>query len=173
MSLNCNYQRAYCSSLTWYMSMENHGGMILRGKPEELGEKPVPVPLCQPQIKHGAIRARTGASVVTGRRLTASATLRPILTSHIILEIKLLNCVTNLLEPPPPRHNVLICYQSGHRASNRCESSHCAAKTWGRQQEYCGKGALINVACQLSFKGKFITRTAEHSLELKALIRVL
>jgi hypothetical protein len=28
-----------------------HGGMILtEGKNEELGEKPVPVPLCRPQI---------------------------------------------------------------------------------------------------------------------------
>jgi hypothetical protein len=28
--------------------MESHGGMILTGKTEELGEKPVPVPLCPP-----------------------------------------------------------------------------------------------------------------------------
>jgi hypothetical protein len=27
-SLNCGYQRAYCLSPTWYMSMANHGGMI-------------------------------------------------------------------------------------------------------------------------------------------------
>jgi hypothetical protein len=27
-----------------------HGGMILKGKTEELGEKPVPVPFCPPQI---------------------------------------------------------------------------------------------------------------------------
>jgi hypothetical protein len=26
--------------------MENHGGMILTGKTEEIGEKPVPVPYC-------------------------------------------------------------------------------------------------------------------------------
>jgi hypothetical protein len=30
------------------MSMENDGGMILAGKNQELGEKPVPVPLCPP-----------------------------------------------------------------------------------------------------------------------------
>jgi hypothetical protein len=33
------------------MSMESHGGMILTGEPEELGEKTVPVPLCPPQIR--------------------------------------------------------------------------------------------------------------------------
>jgi hypothetical protein len=33
--------------------MENDGGMILKGKTEELGEKPVPVLLCPPQIPHG------------------------------------------------------------------------------------------------------------------------
>jgi hypothetical protein len=33
--------------------MENHGGMILMGKTEELGGKPVPVPLCPPQIPRG------------------------------------------------------------------------------------------------------------------------
>jgi hypothetical protein len=33
----------------WEMSRSN-GGMIWQGKTEELGEKPVPVPLCPPQI---------------------------------------------------------------------------------------------------------------------------
>jgi hypothetical protein len=50
--------------------MENDGGMMLRGKTEELGEKPVPVPLCPPQIPHGLTRARTRDSAVRGRRLT-------------------------------------------------------------------------------------------------------
>jgi hypothetical protein len=31
-SLNCNQQRAYCSSPRWYMSMESHGGMISVGE---------------------------------------------------------------------------------------------------------------------------------------------
>jgi hypothetical protein len=35
-------------------------GTILTAKTEELGEKPVPVPLCLPQIPHGLTRARTG-----------------------------------------------------------------------------------------------------------------
>jgi hypothetical protein len=30
------------------MSVENDGEMILKGKTEELGEKPAPVPLCSP-----------------------------------------------------------------------------------------------------------------------------
>jgi hypothetical protein len=50
--------------------MENDGGMILTGENEELGEKPVPVPLCPPQIPHGLARERTRASAVTDRRLT-------------------------------------------------------------------------------------------------------
>jgi hypothetical protein len=43
----------------------------MSGKTEELGEKPVPVPLCLPQIPHGLTRERTRASAVKGRRLTA------------------------------------------------------------------------------------------------------
>jgi hypothetical protein len=37
--------------------MESHGGMILTGKPEELGEKSVPVPLCPPQTPREVTRA--------------------------------------------------------------------------------------------------------------------
>jgi hypothetical protein len=48
-----------------------------QGKTDVLGEKPVPVPLCQPQIPHGLTRYRTRASAVGGRRLTAWATARP------------------------------------------------------------------------------------------------
>jgi hypothetical protein len=32
MSLNCGNQWAYCLSPRWYMSMENHEGMILAGE---------------------------------------------------------------------------------------------------------------------------------------------
>jgi hypothetical protein len=32
MSLNCNQQRAYCSTLRLYMTVEGHGGMILAGE---------------------------------------------------------------------------------------------------------------------------------------------
>jgi hypothetical protein len=43
MSLNCGHQRACCLSPRWYISVDSHGGMILTGKVEELGEKPVPL----------------------------------------------------------------------------------------------------------------------------------
>jgi hypothetical protein len=45
--------------------------MKLMGKTEVLGEKPVPVPLCPPQIPHGLARDQTWASAVGGRWLTA------------------------------------------------------------------------------------------------------
>jgi hypothetical protein len=54
-----------------YMSMENDCGMILTGKTEELGEKPVPAPLFPPQMPHGLTRAQSRDSGVRGRRLTA------------------------------------------------------------------------------------------------------
>ena len=50
-----------------------------QGKPEVLGENPVPVPLCPPQIPHGLTRDRTRASAVRGRRLTAWAMARSLL----------------------------------------------------------------------------------------------
>jgi hypothetical protein len=46
-------------------------------KTEELGEKPVPVPLCPPQIPHGLTRARTRDCAVRGWRLTTWAMARP------------------------------------------------------------------------------------------------
>jgi hypothetical protein len=60
------------------MSLESDGGMIYwQGKTKELGEKPVPVPLCPPKIPHGSTRARTRASAVRGQRLTAWGMARP------------------------------------------------------------------------------------------------
>jgi hypothetical protein len=46
------------------MSLESDGGMILTGETEELGEKPVPVPLCPPHIPHGLTWARTRAELL-------------------------------------------------------------------------------------------------------------
>jgi hypothetical protein len=46
-----------------------------QGKTEELGGKPILVPLCPPQIPHGLTRDRTRAS--HRRRLTAWAMARP------------------------------------------------------------------------------------------------
>jgi hypothetical protein len=67
---------------TWYV-LEKDGGMILAGETEELGEKPVPVPLCPPQIPHGLTWARTRASAVRSRRLTTWAMARPSLYACI------------------------------------------------------------------------------------------
>jgi hypothetical protein len=44
--------------------------MKLTGENRQLGEKPVPVPLCPPQTPHRLTRDRTRASAVEGRRLT-------------------------------------------------------------------------------------------------------
>jgi len=48
---------AWRATVEWYW----------QGKTEELGEKPVPVPLCPPQIPHGLTRERTQSSAVRGR----------------------------------------------------------------------------------------------------------
>jgi len=45
--------------------------MIVTGKMEILGGKPVPVPICAAQISHGLTRGRNRASAVRGRRLGA------------------------------------------------------------------------------------------------------
>jgi hypothetical protein len=42
-----------------------------QGKTKELGDKPVPVPLCPPQIPDGLSSAQTLDSAVRGRQLTA------------------------------------------------------------------------------------------------------
>jgi hypothetical protein len=49
-----------------------------QGKAEELGEKPVLVPLCPLQIPRGLTWARSWASAVRGRRLSAWAMARPL-----------------------------------------------------------------------------------------------
>jgi hypothetical protein len=59
--------RVWRETVEWYW----------QGKTEELGKKPVPVPLCPPQIPHGLTRTRTRASAVRGRRLTNWALARP------------------------------------------------------------------------------------------------
>jgi hypothetical protein len=52
------------------MSMESHEGMILTGEIEELGEKPVPVLLCPPQIPNG-LKPGTNQSL-HGKRLATN-----------------------------------------------------------------------------------------------------
>ena len=46
--------------------------MVVTGKTDVLGEKPVPVPLFPPQIPQGMTWNRRQASAVTGRRITES-----------------------------------------------------------------------------------------------------
>jgi hypothetical protein len=67
-----------------------------QGKTEELGEKPVPVPLCPPQIPHGLTRLRTQASAVGGRRLTVWAMARPGLQLRSYVEVILFVSLTIL-----------------------------------------------------------------------------
>jgi hypothetical protein len=57
----------------WYMSVESHGEIILTGKTEKFREKYVSVPLRRPQNSNWMTRARTRASAMRGRRLTAWA----------------------------------------------------------------------------------------------------
>jgi hypothetical protein len=45
--------------------------MKLTRENRQLGQKPVPVPICPPQTSHGLTRDRTRASAVRGWRLTA------------------------------------------------------------------------------------------------------
>jgi hypothetical protein len=75
LSLNRGHRRA-CFSPPDDMSMDSHSGMILTGEIEELGEEPTLVPLCPPQIPHGVTLARTRASALRGRRLSAWAVVR-------------------------------------------------------------------------------------------------
>jgi hypothetical protein len=75
---------AYCENLWWrllvfsfFRVMEHRWNDIDTGRLKYSGKKPVPVPLCPPQIPHGLTRDRTRASAVRGRRLTAWTMARP------------------------------------------------------------------------------------------------
>jgi hypothetical protein len=75
ISLNCAHQRAYCSPCRWYMSMESNGGMMMTGKREQLGGKPIRVPLCPPQIPHNRLACREpGAFRKRSRNVNHSTT---------------------------------------------------------------------------------------------------
>jgi hypothetical protein len=56
--------------------MEHRWNETDRGKPKNSGQKPVPVPLCPPQIPDELTRDRIRASAVGSRRLTPSAMAR-------------------------------------------------------------------------------------------------
>jgi hypothetical protein len=81
-SLNGDHQRTYCSSPRWYMSVESVVEWYWQAKKENLGEEPFPVPLCPPKIPLGLTRARTRASAVRDRRLTAWAMAQQLLHLH-------------------------------------------------------------------------------------------
>ena len=60
--------------------MKEHGAPVKwcwQGKTKVLWEKPVPVPLCSPQITHGLNWDYTWASAVRGWKLTAQAIAQP------------------------------------------------------------------------------------------------
>jgi hypothetical protein len=56
--------------------MWSSGGMILTGETEGLGEKPVTLSLCPPQILHGLIWERTQAFAVRIRQPSTWAATR-------------------------------------------------------------------------------------------------
>jgi hypothetical protein len=89
--LLCNPVMKMISFFLFFRLMEHRWNEIDRGKPKYLGEKPVPMPLCPPQIPHGLTRYRTRASAVRTRRLTAWAMARPkaVRFSKMFLSIKL------------------------------------------------------------------------------------
>jgi hypothetical protein len=59
MSLSCGHQRPFSivHPLGLYMRMEDHGGMTLTAENRRTRRKPVPVPVCPPQIPRGLTRA--------------------------------------------------------------------------------------------------------------------
>ena len=109
---------AYCATLWWwrwwlrrwlvFFSFFPCNGApvdeIDRGKTEVLGEKPVPVPLCPPQIPHGLTRDRTQASALRGRRAMARSLLHLGSWRHTWWQIyrAYRNCVFNTCWKPIP-----------------------------------------------------------------------
>jgi hypothetical protein len=104
------HRRAYCSSLRWYMSMESHD-RLRQANTNELGDTPVPVPLWPPQIPHKATRARTGASAVRGRRITAWAKTRPS-RALVCWEFISQNCNQNLQNASQEHNHGATCHST-------------------------------------------------------------
>jgi hypothetical protein len=79
--LLCNPMRKMMKIIMRFLLLLHFNGTPVewnwQGKTEVLGEKPVPVPLCPPQIPHGLTRDRTQASTVRGRRLSTWTMARP------------------------------------------------------------------------------------------------
>jgi hypothetical protein len=64
--------------------MGDNSVIILTGKTKEFGKKTFPLPFCPRQILHAPNRARTQASAVRGRRLTAWAMALPKLVHYFV-----------------------------------------------------------------------------------------
>jgi hypothetical protein len=126
------------------MSLESDGGMIYwLGKTEELGEKPVPLSLCPPQIPHGLTRARTRVSAVRGRRLTTWAMARPSQTLPFNTEKICVNFSCPHLSPQPNRvqlwrdviklhtdmERISCCWDQYHYWPLNFTSAHISANT--------------------------------------------
>jgi hypothetical protein len=71
--------------------MEHRWNEIDKQTRSTRGKKPVPVPLCPPQIPRGLTLDRTRASAVGGRRLTAWAMARPALDCYIDINVSIGN----------------------------------------------------------------------------------
>jgi len=55
-------------SVVWWNERGTSVEWFCHGRADVLGEKPMPVPLCPPQISYGLARDRTRVSAVRGRR---------------------------------------------------------------------------------------------------------
>jgi hypothetical protein len=88
---------------------------IDRGKLKNSWDKPVPMPLCPPQIPHGLTQAQTGESAVRGRRQTACAMAGPKDTPVMPMENKH-NLFPQLIRIP--YHNTTFFYSNANSATN-------------------------------------------------------
>jgi hypothetical protein len=104
-----------------------------QGKTEELGEKPVPVPLYPPQIPHGLTRARTLSSAVRGRRLATWAMARPLLQLAAICPLQLRHFLmrSDVNQQAADCRNLQLscCRREKLRTSLRCDISETITKT--------------------------------------------
>jgi hypothetical protein len=91
-------------------SIDSQGEMVRQRKHEELGENPVPVPLCRPQIPNGLTRSRTWSPTVRGRRLAAWDLARSTLGFYHNADKRDRRTIDNVPHPPLK----LELYTRGH-----------------------------------------------------------
>jgi hypothetical protein len=97
MSVDCGHQRACCSSLRWYMSMERHGGMIVIGENQRTQRKACPnatLSTTNPKLIDPGVNPG-----LRGERLQLTSWVKawPIFTFGLLLFYKLLVSVTPVL----------------------------------------------------------------------------